>query len=166
MGTPNDAADRGLFAIPGGLALVLVILGVMLLAIRHHLDAKAAAMRSWPSIMGTVASCQYVDERNDNTASGWQHRLETGYRWTVDGRGFQRTYSTYAGRGQHFDAKPTRYHVGDPIRVYYDPANPSEGSLTNDVPQPSLLMLIIGVALLVLSLPFWYLAVRMFLKQP
>ncbi len=160
----NDASDQGLFAIPAGLALVLLGLGAMVVLIGRHQVAKAAAMQSWPSTMGTVADAVLRNERDPKAPSGWMQRIETRVRWTVDSRSYELTFSEYAGRGTYGHEHLMRSH-GGPVRVFYDPANPSNGSLTNEQTPPHLLMLLIGIACFVLSLPFWYLSARMFVKQ-
>ena len=161
----NDAADRGLFAIPAGLALILVLLGAMVLAIGRHQSARAASMQSWPSTLGTVTGSGLVNVRQPSDTTGWIQRVDTSVRWTVNGRSYDVTFSDYAGRGTQGHEHLVRYHAGDPLRVFYDPAAPSQGSLTNKQTSPHVPFVLIGAACLVLSLPFWYLSARMLAKQ-
>ncbi len=159
----QNPGGRGMSAIPTGIALTLLVIGGILIAVRQHGAATAAAMRSWPSTMGTITGAGLVNVRDPNDTTGWQHRSETGFRWSVDGREYHITLSEYSGRGPARDEHATRYHAGDPVRVFYDPADPSQGSLTTGLP-PSPALLVIPAGLFAVSLPFWYLAALWFAK--
>lgn len=159
----NAGDDRWLFAIPAGLALVLVVLGAMLVVLDRHEAAVAASMRSWPSTTGTVASSGLRDERQQD--GRWAQYAETTFRYEVDGRSYDFTSSEFAGWGTSGHEHLLRYHANEPVRVFYDPADPSQGSLTNQRASPTILMLLIGAVCFALSLPFWYLSARMFVKQ-
>ncbi len=83
----------------------------------------------------------------------------------MDGRSYDITTSEYAGLGHANDGHRLRYQANDSARMFYDPAEPSNGSLTNDRPPPSILTLLIGAVCFALSLPFWYLSARMFRRS-
>lgn len=159
----SDAGDGWFFAIPGGLALLLVIGAAILIALGRHEAAVTSAMRSWPSTMGTVASAGLRDERQQD--GSWIQFADTTVRYEVNGRSHEITFGVYAGRGTWGHEKSLRYRANDPVRVFYNPADPSQASLTNDRETPDYLGVLIGAGCLALSLPFWYLAFRMFIKQ-
>lgn len=157
----DDADDRWFAAIPAGLALVLIVLGAMLIGINRHENALGVAMKSWPSTTGTVVRSGFRDERqNDGRVLQY---ADTKFRYEVDGHSYEFGTSEYAGyaSNQHY----LHYHPKDAVRIYYDPKDPSDGSLTNERSAP-IIMLVLGVVLCALSLPFWYLSARVFRKRP
>jgi hypothetical protein len=157
----DTAGDRWLFAIPAGLALILIVLGTMFIALERHGAELDRRMRSWPSTTGTVTGAELQDRPNQD--GRMSQYASTGYRYEVAGRTYEFTISEYVGIGI---GHKLPHQENESVRVYYDPADPSHGSLTNDPGPPHMLMLSIAVALIALSLPFLYLSARMFRKRP
>ena len=163
--TEADAAagDRWMSAIPAGLALVLLVLGAMLIGIDRYEVALGKRMRSWPSTTATVTRSVLRDEKQQD--GRWFQYTDTTFRYVVDGRAHDFTSSEYAGVHGN-DETRLRYHANDSVRVFYDPADPSQGSLTNERTSPTMLVMLLGALCFALSLPFWYVSVRMFRKRP
>lgn len=160
----DNAGDRWLFAIPAGLAFILVLLGTVCVAIDRHEVAVARRMRSWPSTTAIVTKSALRDQRQQD--GRWSQYADTTFHYVVDGRSYDFTTSNYAGLGNTSTGHRLRYHANDSVRVYYDPADPSQGSLTNERTSPTIVAMVIGVVCFALSLPFWYLSVRLFRKRP
>lgn len=149
-------------AIPAGLALVLIALGTMMVALDRHQVAVATGMHSWLPTTATVVASGLHDERRQD--GSWIQFEDTTFRYSVNGREYKTGSSRYAGLRQY--EHHLKYQPNDTVTVYYNPADPSGASLTNDPPMPSKVMLLIGALCFALSLPFWYVSARMFRKRP
>jgi hypothetical protein len=164
MSPVDDArGNRLMFAIPAGFALLLVGGGAGLVALGRHEEAVTASMRSWPSTMGTVSGSGFRDVRLQD--GRWVQYADTGFRYSVDGRSYDFTTSEYAGSGNPSHERSLKYHANDPVRVFYDAANPSHGALTNDRSTPDFVLVLIGAIVCALSLPFFCLAAWMLVKE-
>jgi len=149
-------------AIPAGLALILIVLGTMMVAIDRHEASVAEGMRSWPSTTATVVTSGLHDERRQDGT--WIQFEDATFRYSVNGHEYKTGTSRYAGLRQY--EHHLHYQPNETVRVYYDPAQPSSASLTNDPPVPSKVMLLIGALCFALSLPFFYISARMLRKRP
>jgi hypothetical protein len=159
----NNPGGRWMFALPAGIALVLVLIGTMLVGIDRYEVAVAARMRTWPSTPGTVTGAGMRDQRLQDGRLA--HYADTGYRYQVDGRTYTFTVSEYAGLGSGY-GHPLEYVGNAPVPIYYDPDDPSHGSVTNGQSPPTFALIVIAILLYAATLPFWYLSVRWFLSRP
>ena len=166
MTQPTNPAPSGrwMFAIPGGLALVLVALGVMVAAIARYGEAR----KSWPSTTGTVTGSGVRQELYQDKDGYWNKYDETGVRYTVAGRTYSFTSRVYVGRSlssaNGTAGYASHYHTNESVRVFYNPDDPSKGTITIDQTPSWILTLIAGICF-VLSLPFWFFSGLMLWKS-
>jgi hypothetical protein len=129
----------------GIIGLVFVILNVIFLVILFFMRRKMAAVRQWPSTMGTV-NASYL-ERRSSSEGGYTNYPVVHYSYQVSGQAHQGTKiapgmevgGTGAGK------VVARYPAGAQVMVFYNPQNPSEAVLETKAPAQWILWLILIV---------------------
>lgn len=155
------------YLVPAGLALVLLLFGGALIGAGRLIAGAAEARRTWPSTEGVVTTnwkatepTRVRDSKTGNTYEQWGAILE--YTYEVDGR-------QYTGNGRGYgEAAPLEveadYVVGEKVRVFYDPEDPSRAALTLGADEPEDIrtpFLWVGCGVMLLGAPFGYLSYRM-----
>ena len=149
----QSKSDRWFPLIPLGLGLVLVLMGGVALGLYVHFTARFEAMRSWPTVEGTVTGCSVNNVRKPGET--WDdYRLVTGFSYVVDGRPYSFTTSQYAGR--ELPSAPLPYVALQKVRIRYAPGVPVDAGVEGPPEQAPLLALIVGCGLCLLSAPFWF----------
>jgi hypothetical protein len=158
------ASEDRTYFIPAGLALVCVLLGGGCFAMAGYFVSKAEVQRSWSSTSGVVVTnfLSTYKERDTRTGS-WYDRTSRifAYTFEVDGRAYEGSAYGFGDETVHtvdFDAK---YPVGTAVEVFYDPQDPSEAALFVGGTISPTPFYALGIGLIVLGLPFAYLAYRM-----
>ncbi len=135
-----------------GLIVAAVVLllapAVPLLAIAPLLLARGALPRGqgWPSAMGTVVSAG-VEARTSSPRDGGpstRYHLRIAYSYAVQGREYHGSRLIGAGapgfdKPELAQAAARPYLPGNPVQIYYDPANPGEAVLERPAPAGSTL---------------------------
>jgi hypothetical protein len=129
----------------GIIGFVFVILNVIFLVIIFFMRRKMAAVRQWPSTMGTV-NASYLDRRS-SSEGGYTNYPVVHYSYQVSGQAHQGTKiapgmevgGTGAGK------VVARYPAGAQVMVFYNPQNPSEAVLETKAPAQWILWLILIV---------------------
>jgi hypothetical protein len=127
------------------IGFVFVILNVIFLVIIFFMRRKMAAVRQWPSTMGTV-NASYLDRRS-SSEGGYTNYPVVHYSYQVSGQAHQGTKiapgmevgGTGAGK------VVARYPAGAQVMVFYNPQNPSEAVLETRAPAQWILWLILIV---------------------
>ena len=158
------SSEEHAYLIPTGIALVCVLLGAASFTVAGHFVSVAEDRHSWSSTPGVVLT---------NYVSTWQQRdtktgsLSSGtyrvfaYTYEVDGDPYEGSSYGFGDdtvNAVDFDAK---YPVGTAVTVFYDPDEPSDAALFVDAVISPTPFYAVGLGLIVLGLPFGYLAYRM-----
>jgi hypothetical protein len=129
----------------GIIGLVFLILNVIFLAILFFMRRRMAAVRQWPSTMGTVDT-SYL-ERRSSSEGGYTNYPVVHYTYQVSGQAYQGTKiapgmevgGTGAGK------VVARYPAGAQVMVFYNPQNPPDAVLETKAPAQWILWLILIV---------------------
>lgn len=127
--------------------LFLLLAGLALAAFGLYFIAWGNEARNWPETAGTILSVTVrTDSRSTGNAALTAEQRERRrryypsitYRWEIDGAPYTgsryrlgTTHEKFKTREQA-TAAAAAFRNGAPIRVYYDPANPSEAVLNRD----------------------------------
>ena len=129
----------------GIIVFVLLILNVIFLGIIFFMRRRMAAVRQWPSTMGTV-NTSYL-ERRSSSDSGYTNYPVVQYSYQVGGQPYQGMKiapgpdvgGTGAGK------VVARYPAGAQVMVFYNPQNPSDAVLETKAPAQWIMWLILIV---------------------
>ena len=158
------ASDDRTYLIPAFLALMLVLLGGVSFAVAPYIVGKAEARHSWSSTSGVVTTNHIsTSQRRDAKTGFWYEETYRVLRYTyeVDGRAYEGSAYGFGDETVHtvdFDAK---YPIGTPVTVFYDPDDPSQAALFVQGTISPTPFYALGIGLIVLALPFGYLAYRL-----
>jgi hypothetical protein len=115
------------FGICGGLCLPLA---AFFLAQERRARARARVSRIWPTVPGTVDSCD-VQEREGR--GGSTYVLALAYSYRVGERDYRGDHAAFGPRSSLDEALIDRlaeqYKTGGQVTVHYDPADPSAAVL-------------------------------------
>lgn len=146
-------------------AVGLVLLGLIWtggFAFAHfRAVGKAKAAETWPTAMGTVASCDVVEEEStdrEGHTSTWYNPV-VDYSYKVGGREYRSTrlrFGNYRSASRKkAEACLAPYRAGGPATVRYNPEKPEECVLETKRPGPIyLIMAVFGLAFVGMGL-FW-----------
>lgn len=153
-----------MWLIPAGIALVCVFAGAGSFAAADHFVGVAEARHSWSSTPGVVVT-NFVTtyQVRDTKNGGWLDRTSRvfAYTYEVDGRAYEGSDYGFGDDTVHtvdFDAK---YPIGTAVTVFYDPDDPSQAALFVGATISPTPFYVLGTGLILLGLPFGYLAYRM-----
>ena len=129
----------------GIIGFVFLILNVIFLAVLFFTRRRMAAVRQWPSTMGTV-NTSYL-ERRSSSEGGYTNYPVVHYFYQVSGQAHQGTKiapgmevgGTGAGK------VVARYPAGAQVMVFYNPQNPSDAVLETKAPAQWILWLLLIV---------------------
>ena len=129
----------------GIIGFVFLILNVIFLAVLFFTRRRMAAVRQWPSTMGTV-NTSYL-ERRSSSEGGYTNYPVVHYSYQVSGQAHQGTKiapgmevgGTGAGK------VVARYPAGAQVMVFYNPQNPSDAVLETKAPAQWILWLLLIV---------------------
>ena len=128
----------------GIIVFVLLILNIIFLGIIFFMRRRMAAVRQWPSTMGTV-STSYLERRSSSDGS-------TNY--PVVQYSYQVGAQTYQGMkiapgpevgGTGAGKVVGRYPAGAQVMVFYNPQNPSDAVLETKAPAQWIMWLLLIV---------------------
>jgi hypothetical protein len=158
------ASNDRTYLIPAGIALVCVLLGGTSFAISGYFVSQAEDRHSWLPTPGVViTNSVYTYQTRDSKTGYWYEHSGRNMEYTYEVDGQPYVGSAY-GFGDEtvetvdFDAK---YPIGTAVTVFYDPHNPSDAVLFKDAVISPTPFYALGIGLIVLGLPFGYLAYRM-----
>jgi Protein of unknown function (DUF3592) len=122
----------------------------------------------WPTAPGVVLSTKPVAWQGDRKSVRFFGRVV--YEYTVNGQMFTADLTdlgpgTKRSRIQEALEDVSHYHPGDPVRVYYDPGDPSVGIIENGIPLIHLLLLIGLLAGSVISIVASIFIIRSWLRS-
>lgn len=134
-----------LLLIVGIIVFVLLILNVVFLAILFFMRRRMAAVRQWPSTMGTV-NTSYLERRSSSEGGSTNYPV-VQYSYQVGGQAYQgmkiapgpEVGGTGAGK------VVARYPAGAQVMVFYNPQQPSDAVLETKAPAQWLMWLLLAV---------------------
>jgi hypothetical protein len=163
--TSRTHSNGRLFLIPAGLALVAMLIGAGVAGLGFYQRNKAQEMLAWPSVQGVVTSSGFTTERRPGeTRDRWLKEV-TSYTYEVDGTKHVSTLTTHHAQWAPGDGTPKEAYPAGPVKVYYNPEDPADGSLTNQYDHAFGLLVGVGALAFILSVPFWLLSASWFRKR-
>ena len=133
----------------GIIVFVLLILNIIFLGIIFFMRRRMAAVRQWPSTMGTV-SASYLERRSSSDGSTNYPVVQYSYQvGTQTYQGMKIAPGPEVG-GTGAGKVVGRYPAGAQVMVFYNPQNPSDAVLETKAPAQWimwLLLIIFDVAL-------------------
>ena len=129
----------------GIIGFVLLLLNGIFLVIIFFMRRKTAAVRQWPSTMGTVTHSTL--EARHSSEGGWTNYPVVHYSYQVGGQMYQgakiapgpEVGGTGAGK------VVARYPAGAQVMVFYHPQNPGDAVLETKAPAQWLMWLILVI---------------------
>jgi hypothetical protein len=129
----------------GIIGFVFLILNVIFLTIIFLMRRKMAAVRQWPSTMGTVTASSI--EQRHSSDSGWVDYPVIQYSYQVGAQPYQGMKLApgpdVGGSGAR--KVVARYPAGAQVMVFYNPQNPSEAVLETKAPAQWLMGLLLVI---------------------
>jgi hypothetical protein len=135
-----------LFVIVGVIGFFFIILNVIFLAIIFFMRRRMAAVREWPSTIGTVNS-SYLERRHSSSDSGSTNYPVVRYSYQVSGQAYQGMKIAPGPEvgGSGAGKVVGRYPAGAQVMVFYNPQNPSDAVLETKAPAQWIMWLILIV---------------------
>jgi hypothetical protein len=141
------------FALPA-LALLAAVFSVVSFVRSRRL---ASASARWPTVAGTVTTSDVIEEEIEDTGNSdksiirkiHRYQLDLRYAYQVGKRDFVGTAANWGwtavyGLRELAEKAAGQYRPGQPVTVYYDPAQPGNAVLEPDSRQGSLAPLVFG----------------------
>ncbi len=113
------------------LILTLLVNGILLLNI-FSARRKASAMQTWPSAPGSIVESELRSRRRGSRRIYYPHIV---YQYNVMGQTYTGKRISPGPESGSSQARElvTKYPPGAPVKVYYDPQNPSDAVLETDL---------------------------------
>lgn len=163
------AREDNTWLIPAGLALVCALLGGTSFLVADHFVGVADARHAWSPTPGVIVTnfVSTYTTRDTKTGATYDHMSRNmKYTYEVDGRAYEGSdygFGDETVATVDFDAK---YPVGTAVTVFYDPEDPSQAALFVGASLSPTPFYALGIGLIVLGLPYGYLAYRMATARP
>jgi hypothetical protein len=124
-------------------AVIMAAVGAAILLPTYNRVRKAKATAEWPETEGVVVSSEmknsYLRRRRGLGPHRTYHKFHIDYRYSVDGTEYTSkrfSFSTnYIGEPEHVRYYNDNYGQGQTIKVYYNPARPSQSVLIRGLPK-------------------------------
>jgi hypothetical protein len=124
-------------------AIIMVVVGAIILLPTYRRVRKAKATAEWAETEGVVVSSEmkdsYLRRRREGGPHRTYHKFYVDYRYSVDGTEYRSerfSFSTnYIGEPEKVRFYNDNYGEGQTIKVYYNPARPSESVLIQGLPK-------------------------------
>jgi hypothetical protein len=149
--------------LPAGLGLVLLVLGGVFGGIGQHQGERAEAVKTWPEVEATITGASFSPFRRADETQDELNEV-TSFHYVVAGQPHDFTSTTYVGWASSGHGS-LRYAEGQKVPLYVNPLNPSDTALSRTGQAPTMLFILIAGLCALLSLPFWFFAVKMLLKN-
>ena len=135
--------------------LFAFVLGALLLWLGWRGQQKMKASMAWPYVLGKVvaASVRQVVERGDaQTRDITNYVPFVQYEYQVGGQNYQGNRLAFQEKGYNSHKKAFKlvaaYPAGNPVSVYYDPANPQNAVLERKAHGNNILLVVGGILVL------------------
>jgi hypothetical protein len=119
---------------------------------------QARASLRWPTVAGTITTADVIEEaiedkRNDDKSfirKTYRYQVDLRYAYQLGKRDFVGTAANWGGTAiyglrEMAEKAASRYSVGQPVTVYYDPDQPGNAVLEPESREGSLALLIVAV---------------------
>ena len=129
--------------IVGIISFVFLILNVIFLVIIFFMRRKMAAVRQWPSAMGTV-NTSYLERRYSSDSGSTDYPV-VEYSYHVAGQPYKSTKIAPGPEvgGTGAGKVVARYPAGAQVMVFYNPQQPSDAVLETKAPAQWLMWLLL-----------------------
>ena len=140
------------------LELALIALGLMLIRKHTKSKRKAAEALNWPKALGRVTHSEILrSESSDEDGTSFSYTPHIEYEYQVSGQNYcskQVAFGGFSGTGSQKPAEKVvyKYPLNDSVSVYYNPTNPHEAVLEQNVGSGARGALIGGIILIAVSL--------------
>jgi hypothetical protein len=118
---------------------------------------QARASMRWPTVAGTITTSDVIEEAIENkdedktrTGKTYRYQVDLRYAYHLGKRDYVGTAANWGGTAiyglrEMAEKAASRYNVGQPVTVYYDPEQPSNAVLEPESREGSLALLIVAV---------------------
>jgi hypothetical protein len=155
---------RAFALVPAGLGAVLLTFTLVFAWLSRREKAEAELWPTLPTTEGRVVSVEVVAKRRSGESWDEDYRV-THLAWTVDGHAYESTSQEYLGYAGKPHGAP-KYLAGQTVTMRYRPESPQSAGIDEPRgPGHGTLFLALGTVTTILSLPFFWLALR-FARKP
>lgn len=127
--------------------------------VQAYLSAEDSSR--WPSVQATITLSEIAGEYTDSVKSYWVVRPSIKYAYEVEGQAFEGDRLTFRsikrsfGMAEHgLERLLNKYPVGQPVQVYFNPADPSQSVLEAGGSTDMLMPTLIGLSIMLFSTTF------------
>lgn len=161
MAPPPASPDRTVPWILVGLAAVFALMGCIFIAVGRYKTHRSEASRSWPSTEGVITASGWSDYRAPGESLPNRQASST-FHYTVNGHTYEYRRSGLLGGAA---TAPSPAGAPATVRVYYDPDDPADFRFDAERGQRFWAFEAVGAGCVLVTLPFWYLAMRLFARS-
>jgi hypothetical protein len=117
------------------LVLSMVFAGVIVISMLANYRQVQSA-RKWVATRGTVTKSRVRSHRDSSKQSdGYDAEPLVTYEYDVDGEHYRASRISFGEiKGEAVQPTLDKYPVGEPVQIYYDPADPHQAVLERDAP--------------------------------
>ena len=156
----NNGVPLFAFALP----LLVLLFAVLCIGAFVRARRQASASMRWPTVAGTITKSDVIEEciedKEDDDKSiirkTYRYQVDLRYAYQVGKRDFVGTAANWGGTAIYglrevAEKAASRYGVGQPVTVYYDPEQPANAVLEPESREGSLMPLIVAAICAVLG---------------
>jgi hypothetical protein len=162
VNAPTDS-QRWMPLLPAGLGLVLVVLGGVFGGIGQHQRTRGEAVKTWPEVEATITAASFSPFRRSGETQDELNEV-TSFHYVVEGRSYDFTSTEYIGWASDGHGA-LRRTAGQKLPLYFNPQDPSDTVLSRTGEGPLVIFVLIAGLCALLSLPFWFFAVKLQLRN-
>ena len=133
-------------------------IGILFLVMGRRAVAAAKAEKSWPTVMGKVATATYTRSNDDDARHGFGYYPKVTYEYSVGGASYTGSrIGVVPSQGlNHMRVEQVmrQHQPGTQVAVHYDPANPSNSTLRPAAGGAGL-MKVLAILLIVFGTPLF-----------
>ena len=137
----------------------MFLVGAICIAVAIRNGRRAKTSLAWPMTQGRITSSRLVEyshssEHGDSSSYGPKVEYEYG----VAGQTYRGKRVSFGSEASYNKAREQavveRYKVGTSVEVFYDPASPADAVLERRAASSTVILLLVGVALIAMTLLF------------
>ncbi|MDA3894799.1 MAG: DUF3592 domain-containing protein [Desulfobacteraceae bacterium] len=115
-------------------AIIFIAVGIMIALFAYSAHKTSVESKTWPTVNGNIIRSE-IEQHGSTTGEGPDKKTpaheyaKIAYQYTIDGQRYESTKISFSSSSENTRQIVSRYPKGKAIRVYYNPAKPTQAVL-------------------------------------